>query len=69
MAESNRQSVLKSRPQGMVVGGNVEWREEPKPEIRDDELLVRNGSPHHEHQDGDRHRGILGHRRMRRDRT
>ena len=42
MAESNRQWVLKSRPHGMVDGGNFEWREEPKPEIRDREFLVRN---------------------------
>ncbi len=42
MAEKNRKWVLKSRPQGMVDRANFEWREEPRPEIRDGEFLVRN---------------------------
>jgi NADPH-dependent curcumin reductase CurA len=42
MAETNRQWVLKSRPKGMVERANFEWRETPKPSIRDGEMLVRN---------------------------
>jgi NADPH-dependent curcumin reductase CurA len=42
MAETNRQWVLKSRPKGMVERANFEWRETPKPTIRDGEFLVRN---------------------------
>ena len=42
MAEGNRKWVLKSRPQGMLDRSNFEWREEPKPEVRDGEFLVRN---------------------------
>jgi NADPH-dependent curcumin reductase len=42
MAVKNRRWVLKSRPKGMVDRTNFEWREEPKPSIRDGEFLVRN---------------------------
>src|SRR5882724_9949702 len=42
MAEKNRKWVLKARPQGMVERANFEWREEPKPEVREGEFLVRN---------------------------
>src|SRR6476661_6462339 len=42
MAEMNRKWVLKSRPQGIVDRANFEWREEPRPEIRDGQFLVRN---------------------------
>jgi NADPH-dependent curcumin reductase CurA len=42
MAETNRQWVLKSRPKGMVERANFEWRETPKPTIRDGQFLVRN---------------------------
>ena len=42
MADKNRKWILKSRPQGMVDRANFEWREEPKPSIKDGEFLVRN---------------------------
>jgi NADPH-dependent curcumin reductase CurA len=42
MDDKNRKWVLKSRPQGMVDRSNFEWREEPKPTIKDGEFLVQN---------------------------
>ncbi|MGH7803818.1 MAG: NADP-dependent oxidoreductase [Candidatus Binatia bacterium] len=42
MTDRNRRWILKSRPQGMVDRANFEWREEPKPEVRDGEFVVRN---------------------------
>ncbi|MGH7896494.1 MAG: NADP-dependent oxidoreductase [Candidatus Binatia bacterium] len=42
MAEKNRVWVLTSRPKGMPGRDNFELREQPIPEIRDGEFLVRN---------------------------
>lgn len=42
MAKTNRKWVLTSRPQGLPSRNNFEFREEPVPEFRDGQFLVRN---------------------------